>query len=435
MIAVKALFLSLCVYLLFFRCVKLDPLPFLEILSLDASEWQYIEITAEIEGIDDFELQETGFVYSTSTTAPIIDDIGVKKVVSPERIFGQRARTFTATLADLPVPPHQYYIRAYIKHNDQYVYSPDTLVKFGDGWMLSNRTLPNGSSFQIVESINGRLYFGLGCGVSQHCQPTKNFWSIDPDGGPSKEEALFDGRPRVRGVSFVLNNMLYFGLGDSENEPTFVDFWRFDFSDADKPWHQIESFPGLPRTGASAFVIGDRAYVGFGSTADNTYLNDLYAFDGNRWLRMNLLESSMPPPARHRALGFSHQDRGYILMGSNDQGNLRDLLEIVPTGESEVSWRRIESDFLPLFRHFPSHIKIRDRTFLGLGEINDSFLSDWYEFSPAEAGLFIKRASLPSQGRSSAGSSDLLNNGYVLGGRIDLRKETIAEIWKYIPDE
>ncbi len=426
---VRQLIPILLFLLLVFNCVKVDPLPFVDIESINDDQWKTIEATAELGGSDDFTVQEMGFLYSSENPVPTINGVNVLKETSKDTTaFESINRTFSIRISNLAVPPHRYYVRAYLKYRDQYVYSPGIeVVDFDDGWVLSDQVLEKVSWSQVAEMVNGRLYFGLGCGQSSPCQPTVDFWSLDPFSGPIEPEASFPAQARSDGVSFVLDDIIYFGLGTQSS-----DFWKFDFHSGE--WEEVEDlFPGEYRSEASSFVIDDRAYVGFGQN-HRTIFNDLYAFDGSHWTQVNLSTDSVPP-ARRNSLGFSHQGLGYLLMGSNETSNIRDLIEIIPMGESFATWRRVDGAALPNFRHSFSHLKIRGRTFLGLGLLNDSFLSDWYEFSPNVSGYFMEKASLPSRGRAFAGSSNLDDAGYVIGGLTDLRENAIAEIWKYIPDE
>ena len=69
-------------------------------------------------------------------------------------------------------------------------------------------------------------------------------------------------RPDLTG--FGLGGNVYFGTGNGTTAESgyYNDFWKYDVSQNE--WTQIDNFPGVGRSTAFSFVIGDHAYRGIG---------------------------------------------------------------------------------------------------------------------------------------------------------------------------
>ena len=82
--------------------------------------------------------------------------------------------------------------------------------------------------------------------------------------------APFPGRSRKGAVAFTLFGRIYVGLGVALDRKPFEiglqylsDFWWYD--PWEDTWDSVPApFPGGGRTGAVAFVAGEKAYVGTG---------------------------------------------------------------------------------------------------------------------------------------------------------------------------
>ena len=72
-------------------------------------------------------------------------------------------------------------------------------------------------------------------------------------------------------------------------------------------WTKTTPFKGRPRSGAIAFTIGSKAFVGLGYDGDE-YINDFYVYD----IAMGYWETktSFPGVARERAVAFSINGKG-----------------------------------------------------------------------------------------------------------------------------
>ena len=110
------------------------------------------------------------------------------EVIADKTNFGSVERSFEKTLSNLTVPPHQYFVRAYLKYDETYVYSPQVeRFQFGDGWQKSDQSMPMPLWSHVAANIGGEIYLGIGCPAAV-CDESINstaFWKYDPESGES----------------------------------------------------------------------------------------------------------------------------------------------------------------------------------------------------------------------------------------------------------
>jgi hypothetical protein len=188
-------------------------------------------------------------------------------------------------------------------------------------------------------SVNGRGYFGGGkIFVYDTLQPPDcpfrevyltDFWEYTPATGKWREmpslpyRLVNDPQTRVGGrakaVVFADNQYGYMGGGVLEFQ-YLRDFWRFvpPANDADPGrWEFVNYLPDPTRTGASGFVVGSKAYFGFGVNAFLGYRSDFWELDlskpGSVW------KSRKPCPGPHRsdAFAFGLNGKGYVGTGND----------------------------------------------------------------------------------------------------------------------
>ncbi len=126
----------------------------------------------------------------------------------------------------------------------------------------------------------------------------------------------FKGGARVGSVSFVINNIVYVGLGNDALKNNLNDFWKYDPKIG--YWEKIADYPGAPRRDAEAFVIRDRAYVGAGLKADESldkqvFYRDFYEYNptNNSWKAA----SSLRGVGRAKAISYVIDDIAFVGAG------------------------------------------------------------------------------------------------------------------------
>jgi len=160
----------------------------------------------------------------------------------------------------------------------------------------------------------------------------------------------FAGVPRDGAVGFVINNIAYAGTGYNYGSNKFLnDFWRYD--PASDSWYPVADMPltvvgKLGRSGAVAFTLNGKGYVGGGYNLLNgstNPLSDFYEFDPSvgskgKWRRIadfghTSLQLDSTISARFGCGAFTvkdqaQNDRAFVGWGQDiSQFNYKDLWE------------------------------------------------------------------------------------------------------------
>jgi len=127
--------------------------------------------------------------------------------------------------------------------------------------------------------LNGKGYVGLGTNSSKMYS---DFYQYNPSTNEWTKIADFPGNARYGAVAFTLNGAAYVGTGRDADGQDFNDFFKYTPSESGGSWTKINSTPNK-RSFAFAFVLGDLAYLG-GGTSNNQNVATFYAFDGTQWI-------------------------------------------------------------------------------------------------------------------------------------------------------
>jgi len=194
----------------------------------------------------------------------------------------------------------------------------------------------------------------------------------------------FNGVPRSGAVAVVLNEKAYIGTGyddddiDDNNINKLKDFWVMNESGS---WTQLAFLPdeALHRDEAVGFAVNGKIYLGTGSgeTSQNNRLKDFWAYDpaGDTWSPV----SDFPGSARYGAIAFSIGNKGYVCSG-NDGGWQKDLWEYDPATDSwddKASYGGDKREDAVVF-------VINDIAYVCTGTNNGSALRDFYSYNASE---------------------------------------------------
>src|SRR4051812_5693538 len=131
---------------------------------------------------------------------------------------------------------------------------------------------------------------------------------------------------KISWMSFLLCSLLIcvsIGCKDNSDDTTEVGNWI-----------RSTPFKGSRRSGASVFVIDDKAYVALGYNGDE-YFTDVYEYDIT--LGFWKTKSAFPGVPRERAVAFSLNGKGYLGTGYNrdqEKEELRDFWEYDPATDT-----------------------------------------------------------------------------------------------------
>jgi prepilin-type N-terminal cleavage/methylation domain-containing protein len=180
---------------------------------------------------------------------------------------------------------------------------------------------------QVGFSIGNKGYIGTGWGFDGENNVTlKSFKEYDPDSNTwTAKTDIPIARGEAVGFSIDTDNdgipdKGYIGTGGNGGAwctGTKSDFWRYD--PVSNTWANRAPFGGGKRERAVGFSIGNRGYIGTGSSYEPdggggyncVYFDDFYEYnpDSNLWTP----KANFPGGKTWNAVGFSIGNKGYIL--------------------------------------------------------------------------------------------------------------------------
>ena len=212
----------------------------------------------------------------------------------------------------------------------------------------------------VAFTINGKAYVGLGyrCGlVYSDMQILRrffyDFYEYDPTGtsplttpwgvqyyqGVWRKVADFphetpedhDGGGRRDAIGFSFpngergSNFGYVGLGRGYNDVIYSDFYSYD--PATDKWTSVRDisgfgYPGLPRYGASVFVVDGSAYICLGATDGATYSTENIKFtpDGNGGGTFERMTPLVEAEGDEQHKGYDNIPRAYAVAFTSNAG-------------------------------------------------------------------------------------------------------------------
>jgi N-acetylneuraminic acid mutarotase len=189
-----------------------------------------------------------------------------------------------------------------------------------------------------------------------------NWIKVSPFGGYARSEA----------VVFTIGDKAYVGLGTSQTD-LFSNFYEYNV--ANDYWTNIPDFPGVPRNAAVAFTLKNKGYVGTGYD-ENNYLNDMWQYDpaNNAWYPVK----PFPGTGRWGAVAFTIGDKAYI--GSGYDGNyLGDFYEF---NANDSTWNQRASLKGDKRRQATAFV-LNGKGYVVSGNNNSGALNDLVMFDPA----------------------------------------------------
>ena len=239
----------------------------------------------------------------------------------------------------------------------------------------------------------------------------------------------FGGSARSRAVSFVIGNKGYIGTGaTSETVSRVKDFWSYDA--AGKIWSQVAEFTGTGRQSAVAFVIAGKAYVGTGYdgnlNVDNGYKKDFYQYDPatNKWKAVADFAGT-----RNNASAFVLGDKAYVGLGYNGSNYYQDFYQYDAATDK---WTEVAT-FTGGKRQGANSFVIGGKAYVGFGENNSTVATrDLYSFDPAGNGgkgswSKMEDSNTDLTARKFAFTLVINEKAYIVGG------QGASDVWQYEP--
>ncbi|HKR04007.1 MAG TPA: T9SS type A sorting domain-containing protein [Bacteroidia bacterium] len=251
-------------------------------------------------------------------------------------------------------------------------------------------------------SICNKGYIGLGDSTLSGSKLKNDLWEYDPSTNTWTQKANFGGTARYWAVGFNIGNKGYIGTGSTVGT-VYNDFW--EYNPVNNAWTQKANFGGTARASAVGFNIGNRGYIGTGTGGGGVYKKDFWEYNPgtNTWLQ----KADFGGPSRYGAVGFSVGNKGYIGTGTGLY-IYKDLWEYDP---SVNIWTQ-KTDFGGTIRSDATCFSIGGKGFIGTGK-GGSFKNDLWEYIPV---CYPPVSTIYSSGNTSFCNGDsvffYVNNGY-----------------------
>jgi hypothetical protein len=267
-------------------------------------------------------------------------------------------------------------------------------------------------------TINKKAYAGLGANTSD--SPQSSLWEYNPLTNAWTQMANFPGVPRWYATGFTIAGKGYMGAG-SNGTFYYSDCWEYD--PTINSWTQKASLP-RGRNYPFSFVIGNKAYVG-GGLASNSG-NDFYEFDpvANSWVT-----KTSPPLGtnnRYGAFAFAIGNKGYMGTGSSSGNNEADFWEYDPATNG---WTQ-KANFGGGVRYGAAAFAINGKGYATTGHTTGNiYVTDLWSYD-VPSNTWTQRQSFPGFQRIGAFGFNIGNKGYV-GTGVNQNNVFGVDMWEY----
>ncbi|RDY61656.1 IPT/TIG domain-containing protein [Flagellimonas nanhaiensis] len=240
---------------------------------------------------------------------------------------------------------------------------------------------------------------------------------------------------RVFGVSFVIDGIIYSGLGSTSDHLTDHELWGYDTTS--DSWSKKTNFPMAmddKLTTSTSFVINKKAYIVGGNSLQNGDSSEVWEYDpnngdGGSW---TLMDAPFPGAGKQKATGFSINGLGYIVGGGFDTGegteSVAEVWEYDPTDDSWTS----KQDFIGSPFELGTSFVINNKAYIHLGMTGGSEgSSEFWQYEPAEDS-WGQLASIPNE-RLYAFAFSVGSKGYIGYGSTYVNNQAsyYEDFWEY----
>ncbi|MGB5817949.1 MAG: kelch repeat-containing protein [Saonia sp.] len=239
------------------------------------------------------------------------------------------------------------------------------------------------------------------------------------------DRSIFDGTPRSGAAAFTIGNKGYMGTG-FDGDDRLTDFWVYDMDG--NFWSQLASFPGVERSSTASFTINGNGYVGLGFDGDNE-LADFYRYN----VSSNLWDSIAPfgGNARRGATAFNSETNGYVGTGFDGDNDRKDFWKYNP---SDDTWAELVG-FGGNKRRDASVFSIGENVYLGTGVSNGLNQTDFWVFNLSSESwsplLDLDDDDDYNIVRNNAVGFSIGDKGYFATG--DSGSSASVDVWEYDP--
>ncbi|MDX2279014.1 MAG: kelch repeat-containing protein [Saprospiraceae bacterium] len=430
-----------------------------EIIGSPEVDNNEVFMRARIKGLETTQstLTSYGFVYAENDPTP---EIGPNCLCTQ---YGnlQVDTFFSDTLKNLKFNTN-YYCRAFIVTNaGSVIYSETTTMPVKGGWSLAfNTPTPyQEGSIVAVETANG-VFMGFGCTsndlICYQSNLAATYYQLSVNDGTATVLSDFPGQKRTNVLQFAIADTIYvigggyFEAGSTEELPV-RNFFKYSISA--KQWFQGVEPTNIPRrTGAVAFILNGKAYIGAGKTTNGSALNDFWEYSPATatWKSVQAMpaKKSTTSPVenigRYEAVAFTIGQNAYVGGGENNLTPLQDFWKFTAPNPNAPNGEWTLVDFFPGRPRVEAvAFSIQDKGYYGTGFNPDKGeLNDFWVFDPQRVPQWKAITPFKGGNRRQNMAFAFQSHGYVGTG---LRKQLtddgnnvediiFSDFWKYTPD-
>jgi N-acetylneuraminic acid mutarotase len=232
------------------------------------------------------------------------------------------------------------------------------------------------------------------------------------------QKANFIGNFHWQAVGFSIGDKGYVGTGTSSPGTMHDEFWQYDTNNT---WTQKASLP-IALEEAVGFSIGNKGYIGTGDTASfEISTNQFFEYDtaNNTWMA----KASFGGTRRDHAFAFSLNGKGYIGGGDDTASTRNDLWEYDPVADT---WTQKSNMPIPGITGAIA-FAINGKAYVGIG-FYQVYSQIFFEYDPV-TDTWSQKGNFPGAGRWEAVAFSIGNYGYVGTGLFP----TTNDFWQYSP--
>lgn len=222
-------------------------------------------------------------------------------------------------------------------------------------------------------TVNGKAYLvGGAVETESDIADLTDVWEYDPATGQWQQKADFPGGARHGAVGFSIGDKGYICIGGQSGRSTYYsDLWQYN--PASDKWSKLADFPEKGRSDAGGFVIGKNAYIMFGDQGMSLRISKrsvyMYNSEKNTWAEM----PDFPGLARTGASVFALGDKGFVFGGYN--GGPQRLGDFWVFDPKNKTWQQQQPDTLPPARSNAFCFVADSTVYLGTGKIKNSIFN------------------------------------------------------------
>lgn len=245
----------------------------------------------------------------------------------------------------------------------------------GDFWEQKADFIGVERSSSSAFELNGFGYVGLGYDGTNRLN---DFYEYNPISNTWTQKADFSGTARYGAIGFQVAGKAYFGTGYDGNY--LKDFYQYNpVSDS---WSVSNGFGGNKRRNATVFVIDDKAYIGTG-TNNNVNQIDFWEFNGSTevWTKKRDIDTGDDDEynadyavLRSNGTSFVISGLGYVATGNNSTT----VWQYNPATDFWIEKTALEASG----RNDGIGFSVNNRGFVMLGRQGTNYFDDLYEFKP-----------------------------------------------------